>query len=234
MKGFGVKGRGGSKADGAAKPSGVTAARSLPATAAGPSGQQRRDRLRRIRRVARGEALVEPRALDEARDRIGEVGERDAVAQRELEAVERLGEHPLDAAPPRAGTRPGSAADLLAPQPVRHRGSATATRATRSRPPARRRGADRARPPRRRTRRPTRRRSRSRPAPDSGCSICCSALSASAMVSARNAAWLPNRLVIAPRVLPSSAATAFASSRAIGPDGDRAIVEPLGVGAGSA
>jgi hypothetical protein len=42
-------------------------------------------------------------------------------------------------------------------------------------------------------------------------------LSISSIVLARNAAWLPNRLVIAPRVLPSSAATAFASSRAIGP-----------------
>jgi hypothetical protein len=43
------------------------------------------------------------------------------------------------------------------------------------------------------------------------------ALSASAIVSAWNAAWLPNRLLIAPRVLPSCAATALASSRANGP-----------------
>ena len=43
------------------------------------------------------------------------------------------------------------------------------------------------------------------------------ALSASAIVSAWNCAWLPNRLLIAPRVLPSSAATAFASIRENGP-----------------
>jgi hypothetical protein len=37
------------------------------------------------------------------------------------------------------------------------------------------------------------------------------------MVSAWKAAWLPKRLLIAPRVLPSWAATALASSRANGP-----------------
>ena len=142
-----------------------------------------------------------------------------ALAQRQPEVLERVPELALEPARPTARAPPCSGRwTLLAPEAVGH--GAEPQRPQRPVVDGRlaRRAAARAPTRRRRTRRATRRPSGSRSgAGYSICSIQSPTLSASAIVSAWNAAWLPNRLVIAPRVLPSCAATALASSRANGP-----------------
>ena len=191
-----------------------------------PAGapQRGRDRLRRVRTgggVVRHWLSQTPSirlAIAHARS-----FDRRVRAQREAEVVERRVEHRAPAAPATARARPCSGRRPARSTSRTARRSATAPRGRRSRRPARRRAAARAPTRRRRGRRPRRRRRGSPPgAGYSICSIQSPALSASSIVSAWNAAWLPNRLVMAPRVLPSCAATAFGVEPGERADGDRA------------
>jgi hypothetical protein len=59
--------------------------------------------------MVRGQALVEPRALDQAGGGAGEVGERDAVAEPQPEVLERQAEGVLEPGRPTARARPCSA-----------------------------------------------------------------------------------------------------------------------------
>ena len=197
---------------------GVVRGASRRATTAGLSGASPYRSARRIVRVARRQALVEPQPLDQPRGGQGEVIEGRAGPQGQVEVVHRLLEHDRQPGHPVPVLLQARARDLLAPEPVRH--------GAQPQGPVRRVVVDRlgavswpagglAREERVdplidvRDSPPASDRRSARSVP--------SALRASAIVSAWNAAWLPNRFAMTPRVLPSRAATALASRLANGP-----------------
>ena len=173
--------------------------RAVPEQAAGAAQE---------RVVRRRQTLVQPRALDQARDAHRRDRRASCRAQLQAEVVERLPGSRPRAARPTARALPCSA---------RRRARSRARKAPRSARAPRGRVVDGGCAPRCGPRADSPANSasthasasrRSAGAGNAICSIQSPASSARAMVSAWNAAWLPNRFVITPRVLPSRAATA--------------------------